>query len=164
MAGSTTGTIYGGFKARSLIETSVILETGTGAADQAQRLSIRLVAGALTCSIFDATPVVALANTKIKTISDTNWHWLAFGWNTALVGAAQTFLKVDDSSTGVTSPISTSCSGLAIAAGVPNVGARNNGASAWFTGLIDPIIVRNVVDNAATQTSYHDYFLYLQSL
>lgn len=163
--GSAVGTIYMLFKAGSLLETSVLLETGTGAADQARRISIRLVAGVLTCSVFDATAVVCLANTKIKTISDSNWHWLAFTWDTGQGTAAnQTALKVDDSATGVSSPISSTVAGLLMGNAVPNVGARNNAASAWFTGAMRTAICKNVVDNAATQTNYYNYgYTYLQS-
>lgn len=163
--GSATGTIYVGFKAASLVETSVLLETGTGATDQAQRISIRLVAGVLTCSVYDATAVVCLANTKSKTISDNNWHLLAFTFDTGQGTAVnQTGLLVDNSSSGVSSPVSSTVAGLLLGGEAPNIGMRNNFASNFFTGSERLNFYRNTVDDAAAKTVMWNRWVYLQSL
>lgn len=164
-AGTVFGTIYLGFKPGSLAETSVLLETGTGAVDQTFRISIRMVAGVFTFSIYDGTAVVCLPNTKIKTISDTNWHFAACAWVTSDgTPANQTILKIDDSTSGVTSPASADLGGNAVGGDVPNVGARNNAASAFFTGKMRYIEAFNVLHDASTQSAYYAYWNYLQSL
>lgn len=163
---SRVGTIYIVFKAGDLASgLTILLETGTGAADQAKRISIAMTAGVLTASVYDATAVVCLANSKSKTISDTNWHILAFTWNTdAAAGSAQTGLKVDNSTSGVTSPSSADVSALRMGFDVPNVGARNNAAERFFTGSMRHVICRTVQDDATTQTAWFDYLTYLQSV
>lgn len=165
IGGSPSGTIYIAFKAGSLVETSVILETGTGDPATEQWISIRMVAGVFTASVYDNTPVVNLANTKIKTIADSNWHLAAFSWDTSQVTPAnQTTLRMDNSTSGVTSPISTDVLSLAMGGSRTNIGARNNAASLFFTGSMRDVYYKNVVDDATAQTAFFDYWTYLQSV
>lgn len=160
-----TGTIYILFKAGSLIETSILLETGTGANDAINRISIRLMAGVFTFSVYDRTGLVALPNTKIKTISDNNWHLAACTFDADnAIPENQTGLKIDNSTSGVTSPASADLGGSVIGADMPNIGARNNAESAFFTGSMRTIIAKTVVDNAVTQDDYWDRIQYLQSV
>lgn len=163
---STTATVYVLFKAGSLAETSVLLETSDGGVNRQGRISIRMVAGVLTCAAYDDTAVVNLPNTKIKTISDFNWHLLAFTVDSTQGTAVnQTALKVDNSATGVTSPASADLHGLNnIGEGVPNLGARNNAASTFFTGSLRLVYCKSTVENATQQTAFWTYVQYLQSL
>lgn len=163
LCNSTVGTIYILFKAGSLLSTEVLFETGTGAvgAARAKNISISLVAGVLTATIYDNTAVTPLANTKIKTIADTNWHFLAVTWDVTLSAANQVSLLVDNSATGVTAPISSTLVGLTIGNALLNVGARNNASSAAFTGSMQGVITKNSADDAAAQTAMYNYCKYL---
>lgn len=162
--GSATGTIYIPFKPASLAETSVLLETGDGAAGSARRISVRMVAGVLTASCFDATAVVALANTKIKTISDTNWHIATVRFDTSLSAANQVQLLVDNSATGVTAPISTDLTGLLLGNGVPNFGYRNGGASAGFTGSATDCLAFSAAHNGTLETNWFNWLKFVNGL
>lgn len=165
-SGTTTATIYILFKAGSLLETSVLLESNSWAdnATKIQQLSVRLVAGVFTVQVMNDNAITALANTKIKTISDTNWHLAAITIDTAAAAANQVLLKIDNSATGVTAPISTDLSGLAIGSGEPNVGARANATSLFFTGKMRLGYCRSVADDATAQTAMFNYVTYLQSV
>lgn len=159
MAGSATGTIYADVQPLSLAAgTRVIFETGTGAVDQPRRLSLIQVANILTWSIYDATAVVCLANSKIWTIPNTNRIFICAQFDTTQATPAnQTSLLIDNSSVGVTSPISTDCFGLSIGDDLPNLGARNNAASNFFTGNVFGIVVNNTADDATVKTQYFDW-------
>lgn len=163
LCNSATGTIYLLFKAGSLLSSEVLFETGTGAvgAARAKNISISLVAGVLTATIYDNTAVTPLLNSKIRTIADTNWHLLAVTWDVTLSAANQVSLKVDNSSTGVTAPISSTLVGLTIGNALLNVGARNNAASAAFTGLMQIARVQTNADDATAQTNMYNYCKYL---
>lgn len=165
-SGSTAGTIYIAFKAGSLVETSVLLETNTfgNRNTTIQQISIRIVAGVFTFSVYDNTAVVALPNTKIKTISDNNWHWAACSFDSNQGTAAnQTALVIDGSVSGISSPASANLGGLEIGGELPNVGARANATSNFFTGSMRHLIANNTNDDAPTETSYFDRFTYLQT-
>ncbi len=163
LCNSGVGTIYILFKAGSLSATEVLFETGTGAAGsaKAKNISISLVAGVLTATIYDNTAVTPLANTKIKTISDTNWHLLALTWDVSLSAANQVSLKVDNSTTGVTAPISSTLAGLTIGNAVLNLGSRNNATSAPFDGSMQIVGYRPQADTPTQQTSMYNYIKYL---
>lgn len=162
---TATATFYVLFKAGSLIETSVLLNLGTAPLTNDGGLSVRLVAGVLTASMSGASPTF-LKNTKIKTISDNNWHLAAITIDTNAAAASQVLLKVDNSATGVTAPVSTDLLGVGIGKGeennVPYVGASNQ-ASTFFTGSMREIYGRSTVDDATAQTTMWTYVQYLQS-
>lgn len=141
-------TLYVRFKAGSLAETSILFESGSGATGNAGIVRLSLVAGVLTASVSDQTAVVSLLNTKIKTISDTNWHIATVIVDTTLAAASQVTLLVDNSATGVTAPISTNLASENLTTAKFNVGARNNAASAWFTGSMSHLITFSVAQNS----------------
>lgn len=160
--GSGTGTIYIPFKAASLVETSVLFETGSGSAAQGQ-VSIRLVAGVFTATIYDLS-LVALPNTKVKTISDTGWHIATIRFDTSLAAANQVQLLIDNSSSGVSSSAATNLTGIQIGDGVPNVGARNNAASTGFTGSMYDLLCFSTAHDTTLETSWWTYLKYVNGL
>lgn len=164
--GSTTGTIYLDYQPLDLVSTAVIFETGTGTAGGlAQNISIRQVGAVLTCSVYDDTAVIALANTKIVTLANTNRIWIAFTFDSTNGTAAnQTALKVNNSATGVSSPISTNLHSLQIGNAQLSLGARNNAASAYNHCNMWLVRAQNNVDNAAAHLVEYSYNQYLKSL
>lgn len=150
-------TLYIRFKAGSLSETSILFETGSGAVGNAGIVRLSLVAGILTASVSDQTAVVALLNTKIKTISDTNWHIATVIVDTTLAAASQVTLLVDNSATGVTAPISTNLASENLTTAKFNVGARNNAASAWFTGSMSHLICFSVAQNLTLAGQWYSW-------
>lgn len=166
-AASQTGSIYLDFQPLSLAAGSrVIFETGGGTVDSGARISIAQVANVLSCSIFDTTIGVAQPNTKAWTIPNTNRIFVCFQFDTTQGTAAnQTALFINNSSTGVTSIAAADCNGLDIGNGRPNVGARNNAASNFFTGnMWQAPFANDVVDDAAARLVQFNYNQYLKSL
>ncbi len=159
VGGRTNGTIYLDYQPLDLVSTGVIFETGVGsAAGLAQNISIRQVGAVLTFSVYDNTAVVALANTKIVTLGSTDRIVVACTFDTTQGTAAnQTAMKVNDSATGVTSPISTNLSSLTIGDAKVSVGARNNASSAFLTANMWNCGIIPRVDNAAQQTAMVNY-------
>lgn len=166
VGGAIKGTIYIDFQPLNLTETSVIFETDTFASNghMQQQISIRMVAGVLTASIFDLTPVVALPNTRIKTISATDRIFITFTFDLQEVPSTQTALYVNNSTSGVTLvPSPADLSGLAIGQGNLNIGARNNAASAFLTANMWNIKALSVVDDAAARLAEWDYNQFLRT-
>lgn len=165
--GVETWTIYFDFAPQSLAETGVIFETNrfSDAANTENQISIRMVAGVLTCSVYDATPVTPLPNTKTITLPDTSRIWGCFTIDTTQVTPAdQTALTVNNSTSGVSSPASADLAASTVGGSTLNVGARDSGSSSFLTADMWTILVKNVVDDAPTQTAYYDYGQYLKSL
>lgn len=166
-SGSATGTIYGWIQPESLSETGVIFETGTFAdrANTIKQISIRMVAGVLTATIFDQTAITALPNMKVKTLSATDPIFITFQWDTAIATASlQTTLLVNDSATGVSSAAAADLSGLLIGGAKVNVGARNNAASAFLTANMWMLLAKSVVDSSTVRAQWFAYQQYLKSL
>lgn len=164
--GTTTATIYFDVQPFALDVTGVILETGTGAVDQARRISISQVANQLLCAVFDNTALVCLANSKTYTLPNTNRLFGCFQIDTTQGTAAnQTALFINNSSSGVTSPLSTNVNGLVMGAALPSVGARDAGGtlSAGFKGNMWNVIPKTGVDDAAARLAYYTYDQYLQT-
>lgn len=156
--GVQVSTFYIYFKAGSLVETSVLFETGSGAAANKGAISVRMVAGVLTVSVSDQTAVVALLNTKIKTISDSNWHLLSVVIDTtAAVNANQVLCWLDGSNSGWTSSISTDLSDENLTTAKFNFGARNNAASAFFTGSVTDFPFFSVAQNNTLRGQWEAY-------
>ena len=166
-SGSATGTIYGWIQPKSLSETGVIFETGTFAdrANTIKQISIRMVAGVLTATIFDQTAITALPNMKVKTLSATDPIFITFQWDTAVATASlQTTLLVNNSATGVSSAAAADLSGLLIGGAKVNVGARNNAASAFLTANMWMLLAKSAVDNSTARAQWFAYQQYLKSL
>lgn len=163
---SNKGTVYVDFAPLNLVETGVILETGSGAAGIANRLSIRMVAGVLTASVYDATAIVALPNTKIKTLSTSDRIFVCVTWDTTLAAANQVQLYINNSQTGVTSAASADLGGATIGNGVPNVGSRNGGAAegTFLTANMWSLEVLTVADDTSARLTQYNYNQYLKSL
>lgn len=156
-----TGYLY--FKAGSLVETSVLLETSSNGTTTAKQLSVRIVAGVLTVTMGNAVP---LMNTKIKTISDSNWHLLTIVIDSTQSAANQVLCWLDKSQTGWTAPLSTD---LASQTGMMkqklNAGARNNGASTFFTGSLGvDMPMFTVAHDTSTRQAWENYLTYLYGL
>lgn len=163
--GSTTGSIYIGFQAGSLVESSTILETGANASNTDNSIGIYMAAGAVTVALRGTTLVVVPPRqTKSKVIADNNWHLLTAVFNTDLAVGDQLVMQLDNSTSGVTPVFTGDLVGARLGGDVPNIGARNSGASNFFTGSMRLIYVRNTVDDAAAQTAMFDYWTYLQSI
>lgn len=161
---TTAGTLYFDFAPQSLVETGVILETGQNEVQMGGRISIRMVAGVLTVSFYDATAIVALPNTKAKIISSTNRIWVAVTFDTSLAAANQVQLYVNNSQAGVTAPASADLSAVVgVGVDVPNVGARNNAASNYLTANMWEIRAETVVDAAAAMLVQYNYWNYLKT-
>lgn len=161
---NTGGTLYFDFAPQSLIETGVIFETGPNAtADRAGAISIRIVAGVLTVSIFDNTPVVSLPNTKIKTLTNTDRIWVCVTFDTTASAANQVQLYVNNSQTGVTSTATANLSGIQIGKEQPNLGARNNAASSFLTADFWEGRAQTNIDDSATMLEAYNYWIYLQT-
>lgn len=166
-SGSATGTIYGWIQPKSLSETGVIFETGTFAdrANTIKQISIRMVAGVLTATIFDQTAITALPNMKVKTLSAIDPIFITFQWDTAVATASlQTTLLVNNSATGVSSAAAADLSGLLIGGAKVNVGARNNAASAFLTANMWMLLAKSVVDSSTVRAQWFAYQQYLKSL
>lgn len=160
--GVQTATFYIYFKAGSLAETSVLFETGSGAAANVGAISVRMVAGTLTVSCSDQTAVVALLNTKVRTIADSNWHLLSVVIDTtAAVNANQVLCWLDGSATGWTSTISTDLSDENLTTSKFNFGARNNAASTWFTGSATDFLFFNAAQNNTLRGQWEQYIISL---
>jgi hypothetical protein len=165
--GSATGTVYGWIQPESLIETGIIFETNTFAdrAHTIKQVSIRMVAGVLTASVFDQTAITALPNSKAVTLATTDPIFITFQWDTAVATPSlQTTLLINNAATGVSSPASADLSGLLIGDATLNVGARNNANSSFLTANMWALIAKNVVDNATVRGQWYAYQQYLKSL
>lgn len=165
-SGSATGTIYLDVQPLSLVQTGVILETDTftNNAHTTRQISIRMVAGVLTATIFDNTALVALPNTKVKTIVATDRIFITFTWDTGVgVAANQTALYVNNSASGVTSAAAADLSGLLVGQGSANVGARNNAASQFVTANMWSGEAFTVVDDSAAKLVQYNYNQYLKT-
>lgn len=149
--------LYLRFKAGSLSETSVLFETGDGSAGNAGIIRVSLVVGVLTVSVSDQTAVTALLNTKIKTISDTDWHLLSVVVDTTAVAANQVLCWLDGSQTGWTAPISTDLASENLTTAKVNVGARNNAASNFFTGSMSHLLMFSVAQGATLRGQWQDW-------
>lgn len=151
-----TWTSYLRFKAGSLVETSVLFEVGINGASDPTGLSVRMVAGVLTVSMADGTPIVPLLNTKIKTISDSNFHLLSIVINTDAAAANQVLIWVDGSQSGVTAPISTNLAGENITQDTLFVGTHNQ-ATQFFTGSMTDLLIFNVAQDATLRGQWQIY-------
>lgn len=150
-------TLYLRFKAGSLSETSILFETNDGNVANKGVVRLSMVAGVFTASVSDQTAVVALLNTRIKTISDTNWHVATLIVDSSLSAANQVKLLIDNSATGVTAPISIDLANENLTTAKWNVGARNNSASAWFTGSVSHLISFSVAHNLTLAGQWYAY-------
>lgn len=161
---SKQGTIYVDIQPLSLAETGIILETGPGGVADNNRISIRMVAGVLTATVFDATAIANLPNSKIKTISLTDRIFICVTFDTTLAAANQVQLYVNNSQTGVTSAAAADLSSARIGFGLPNVGARNNAASAFLTANAWSYWNKTGVDDAAARLVQYNRNQYLKGL
>lgn len=158
-SGSGTGIIYLDFQSSSA--DGVIFETGTSGHPE-NNISIALDGNTLYCTINDES---GHPNTKQVDLSTDTRYWVAFGWdNTQVTPADQTFLKINDSDTGVTSTASADLVSTTIGASDVNVGARDSVTSDFYTGNIWTIICNNTADDSTVQTSYYNRGQYLKSL
>lgn len=157
--GSATGSIWIDYEPTDLVSTGVVFETGTGLGTAVRRsISIQQVASVLACSVFESTP---LANTKTVTL-DGSRVLLNFQWNTdEVVPANQTSLVVNNSATGVTSPVSTDVNGNDIGDGIPSVGCRDAGGtpSMGWTGYLRGIYPYGVTQDNDFRTGFTNYWL-----
>lgn len=157
--GVQTATIYVRFKSGSLAETSVVFESGSGSTANKGAISIRMVGGILTASVSDQTAVVALLNTRVKTISDSNWHVATITIDTTQSAANQVKLLVDNSATGVTATITSDLASENLTTSKFNVGARNGAASAFFTGSLTDLLVYNIAQTPTQTTAMYNYII-----
>lgn len=157
---TTDATVYLRFKAGSLVETSFLFLSSNGANNRTGRIAISLVAGVLTVSVYDSTAVIALANTKVKTISDSNWHLLSIVIDTTTSAANQVLIWVDGSQTGVTAPISTDLASENLRNDVFTVGSRNS-ASNFFTGSMTDLLLFSTAHNDTLRGQWQDYINYI---
>lgn len=162
--GTLAGTIYIDFAPQDLAQTGIVLETGTGATDQIERISIRMIAGVLMVSIYDRS-IVPLPNTKAKVIGTLDRIWVAVTFDTSLPPSNQVQLYVNNLQTGVTAPASADLNGnVNVGDNPPSVGARNNATSTFLTANMWEIRAQTGVDDAAALLIQYNYWLYLKSL
>lgn len=161
---NTSGTLYIDVAPQSLIETGIILETGTGAVGNAGRISIRMVAGVLTASIYDGTAIASLPNTKVKTLSGHSRIWVCVTFDTTAAAANQVQLYVNNSQAGVTSTAAADLSGVQIGKDPANLGARNTASSNFLTADFWQVRAQSNLDDAAAMLIEYNYYLYLRSL
>lgn len=161
--GTAKATIYIDFQPLNLSETGVILQTGL-VNSKAQNILIEMVAGALTATVWDNTPVHPLANTKTKILAATDRIWVAVVIDVTLAPANQVQLYVNNSQAGVLAPISTDLSGLTIGNDVPSVGASNNAGLNFLTANMWEVRAQTNVDDAAAMLTQFLYWQYLVSL
>lgn len=146
---------------------SVLFETNTFAdrGHTINQISIRMLAGVLTASAYDATAVVAVPNSKVKTLSVAGWYNIVFEVNSALAGTAQTVLKVNDSTSGVTSVGAGNLASANMAQGIPNLMARDAGGtlSLGFPGQFLQGQVYSDVKSASDLTTIFNWLTYAAS-
>lgn len=163
--GSATGTITWSGYIDDFAGNSVLFETGTFAdrANTINQLSLRILAGVLTFSGYDTTAIVALPNSKVKTLSVAGWYDIICTFDTGQVGTAQTAMKVNDSASGITSVGAGNLAGLLMGSGVPNVGARDAAGtlSLGFPGRELAAVAYTGVKSASDQTVIYNYNQYL---
>lgn len=160
------GTIYFDIAPASLVAGDhIILETGSGDAGDPARIKISIIAGVLTCSVYDTTAILPLPNTKVVTLANTSRIFGCFQWDTTQVTPAnQTSLFVNNSSTGVTSAALADLNGQdTVGIGVPSVGARNGATSNFFGGSMWGLEALAVTDDATARLVQQNYNEYLKT-
>lgn len=149
----TAFTLYLLVKINDLSATGTLFETTANGVTTTGGISVRSVAGVLTAGVKAAGGL----NQKIKTISDTNWHFVTVVIDTTLSAANQVKLLVDNSTTGVTAPVATDLASLTLANQKANIGARNNAASDGSQSSMQDISIKTVAENATLQTAMYAY-------
>lgn len=143
-----------------LAGAGVIAETGAGTAGLANRISFRMALDKLIFSVYDATAVAALPNSKMVTIPAPGWYRISGKFDTTQGTAAnQTSLKLDDSAVGVTSPASANLGSAAVGGDVANLLARDVAGtlSSGFPGYLLDFEAFSGDKDAAFETSWNTW-------
>lgn len=157
-SGLSTASLYFDIQPTNLATSGTIFETGSFAnvGARAFQFSLRQEANQLVWRAYDE--VGTGINSKTFTLTNTNRIFVCVQIDSVQGTAAnQTAMLINNSATGVTSPASANLAGGLLGPGLPNLGARNNAASNFFTGNIWNVVVNNTADDAATKTQYFDW-------
>ena len=147
-----TATFYCYFKTTDLASTDALIQLGISPLDTVGGVSVRMVAGVLTVQVTDDTETHH--NTKVKTISDSNWHLLGVTIDTTASAAHQVTCYLDGSTSGWTAPESADLTSISLSEGDLYVGSIE-GAVAFFTGSMKVIRVQTDADNATKQAAMY---------